>query len=91
MPLDGTYGRLSAHKQRVQELRRKKEIREKKTNVFRYKSNSKVHFKSVDKNKEENTIKRIQQEAKQKRIKETTILIISIIAVALFAIWFVKA
>jgi hypothetical protein len=52
MPLDGTYGRLSAHKQRVQEMRRKKEIREKKTNVFRYKSNSKVHFKSVDKNKE---------------------------------------
>jgi len=86
MPIDGTYGRLSAHNQRFKELRRKKlERRENKIwrnslkNTHKSGSGTELNFKSIDPEKLESIKFEIRKKAKSQLHKEFYSLIISLI------------
>ena len=86
MPIDGTYGRLSAHNQRFKELRRKKlERREKKIwrnslkNTHKEQAITKKNLDSIDPKKLELIKIEIRKEAKTQLRKEFFIYIISFI------------
>ena len=79
MSVDGSYGRLSAHKQRMDDFRRKKDRQRKKSQVFRLKSKNKLNFDKVHHEKLYAIKKSIQKKAKTKRNKEYAVLAISIL------------
>lgn len=83
MPIDGSYGRLNAHKQRMEDFSRKKDRQRKKTEVFRLKSKNKLDFNQVDHEQLKAINKTIRQKAKTKRYKEYTVLAISILIMGL--------
>lgn len=90
MPVDGTYGRLSAHNQRFKELRRKKlERRENKilnksfSNSYNDKSNAPYSFNTVDPEKLKQIKIEIQKKAKAQLRKEFYIYMFSFITTGL--------
>lgn len=86
MPIDGTYGRLSAHNQRFKELRRKKlERRENKIwrnrlkNTQRSESNDEQNLESMDPEKLEAIKNEIRKKAKTQLKKEFYIFTLSLL------------
>lgn len=86
MPLDGSYGRLSAHNQRFKELRRKKlERRENKiwrnslNNTHKRKSKTENNLESIDPEKLEIIKIGIRKRAKSQLRKEYYLLLLSLI------------
>lgn len=88
MPVDGSYGRLSAHKKRVEDFRRKKEFQKKKLDAFRLKSKNKLDFGKFNEKDIKSTKQKIKQEAKIKRFKEAILLVTSIILIAILVYFF---
>jgi len=91
MPVDGSYGRLSAHKKRVEDFRRKKEFQKKKLDAFRLKSKNKLDFGEFNEKDIKSTKQKIRLEAKTKRFKEAILLILSIILIAFITYLFFKS
>jgi hypothetical protein len=86
MPIDGTYGRLSAHNQRFKELRRKKVERiENKiwrnslSSTQRGKSGTENNIDSIDPKKLESIKIEIRKKAKAQFRKELYLFLLSII------------
>ena len=86
MPIDGTYGRLSAHNQRFKELRRKKlERRENKiwrnslSSVHRDESGTDYNFAPIDPKKLESIKIEIRKKAKAQLRNELYLYLLSII------------
>ena len=86
MPIDGTYGRLSAHNQRFKELRRKKlERRENKiwrnslSSTQRGESGTENNFETIDPKKLELIKIDIRKKAKAQLRKELYLYLLSII------------
>lgn len=87
MPVDGTYGRLSAHNQRFKELRRKKlERREDKIwrnslkNIYKGKTGTVTDFDSIDPEKLEQIKIEILKKAKAQLRNEFYISFLCFIA-----------
>jgi hypothetical protein len=85
MPIDGSYGRLNAHKKRVEDFRRKKEFQKKKLDIFRLKSKHKLEFGTFDEKEIESTKKGIQQYSKKKLRIELILLISCVLIIALLS------
>lgn len=92
MPIDGSFGRLRAHKQRLEELKYKK--RERKENInktLRLKATEGLSNKEHDPKKVALIKKRISEEATIRRRKEkyafVVFAIISLIGVYFFFKW----
>jgi hypothetical protein len=85
MPIDGTYGRLSAHNQRFKELRRKKlERRENKiwrnslSSSHKGESGTENNFEKIDPKKLESIKIEIRRKAKAQLRKELYLYFLSI-------------
>ncbi len=93
MPLDGSYGRLSAHNQRSNELRRKQLARKEKTkrrNNLNMSSERNVIDKEVDLEKLKLIKRQIRENAKSQRRKELYILLfVSILLIAITILIFI--
>ncbi len=92
MPVDGTYGRFSAHSQRFKELRRKKlERREEKLLQNSLKNSGKANPSSkepIDPAKLAELKVEIKKKAQKQRLKEFCLILLSIILVILFCYLF---
>lgn len=90
MPVDGTYGRLSAHNQRFKELRRKKlERRENKVwqnslkNTHKGKAGTESNPETIDPKKLELIKSEIRKKAKAELQKEFYIYVVSFLVVCI--------
>ena len=90
MPVDGTYGRLSAHNQRFKELRRKKlERRENKVwqnslkNTHKGKAGAESNPETIDPKKLELIKSEIRKKAKAELQKEFYIYVVSFLVVCI--------
>lgn len=48
MPVDGSFGRLNAHNERIKDLRRRKEQKGENNTIIRSKKDDKIDFDSID-------------------------------------------
>jgi len=84
MPVDGTYGRLSAHKQRTADLRRRKEKNGKLAKVFSKRDDRDFNFKEVSSEELREIKKQIQLKARLRKRVTIISMIIAIFIVLFF-------
>ncbi|WP_442844636.1 hypothetical protein [Leeuwenhoekiella sp. H156] len=94
MPVDGTYGRFSAHNQRFKELRRKKlERREEKLLQNTLKKTGKANPSTkepIDPKKLAELKVEIKKQAQKQLLKEFYLVLLSIVLVVLFCYLFLS-
>ncbi|PQB04337.1 hypothetical protein [Aureitalea marina] len=92
MPVDGTYGRLGAHKQRMKDMRSKrKEKTENSSRKSRFSDPETLGTKDIDPVKLEQIKKEIREKARRSKKRDqifTAIMIFfTILSVVLFTNW----
>lgn len=96
MPIDGTYGRLGAHKQRMKDMRSKRrEKTENKSRTSRFSDPETIEEKKVDpivlEQIKSEIRKKAQKRRKRDRVFTVVMIILSVVSAVYFTLWVIRS